>query len=467
MILSFLFLFINNKVNDNFGAGDLVTSLPTELDDRGKGEDYDEIHKLITDIYNDLTNGTLPAFALKTPFFYSRPRKQLSYQFFNHVTDWKKPSIDDLKDYLSPGSVHFYHFLWYKYIKGERKVLFFCAITKVNSCEDPKKYTIPISEHSKDFLETIMKNKTKGIILEGDISSPPCKDAKIIKTFKLENICNFNKNISNNPLPLLGMLKYNKQSPVFLENNNEYDFLFAGKNHSLKKFGYSSENFKPVKQRPNAFVALCSFDHDLEDQNFEVCNFFFRSFTNMGMGYTANGEIAHALFKSKNYGSPGNLIFLNYQIKPKKMKYAGNDYALRVLIENNQEEVDLFENTKSEENQKGILNLKPKERKVSLHNPLEPANMRSNSFSIPLGYSTVVYITPKVREIDESAASLSESERGCRLSTDASGLDIFKIYSREGCLLDCKIKQAYTKCGCFPWNYPIVEVRKRCFRYEF
>ena len=38
--------------------------------------------------------------------------------------------------------------------------------------------------------------------------------------------------------------------------------------------------------------------------------------------YTANGEIAHALFKSKNYGSPGNLIFLNYQIKPKKMKFA-------------------------------------------------------------------------------------------------------------------------------------------------
>ena len=141
------------------------------------------------------------------------------------------------------------------------------------------------------------------------------------------------------------------------------------------------------------------------------------------------------------------------------MTYAGNDYALRVLIENNREEVDLFENTKSEATPNGELNLKPRERKVSLHNPLEPANMRSNSFSIPLGYSTIVYITPKVREIDDSAASLSESERGCRLSKDSTGLNIFKIYSREGCLLDCKIKQAYKKCGCFPWNYPIIEVR--------
>ena len=283
-------------------------------------------------------------------------------------------------------------------------------------------------------------------------------DAIIIKTFKLENVCKFTRDISSKPLSLLGMLKYNKQSPVFVENKNEYNFIFASKNHSLKKFGYSSEQVNTVRERPNAFVALCSFDHDLEDQRFEECGLFFRSFTNMGMGYAANSEMANVLFKSKDYGSPGNFFFINDRIKPKKMKYAGYDYALRVLIENNREEVDLFENTKSENTPKGVLNLKPKERKVSLHNPLEPANMRSNSFSIPLGYSTVVYITPKVREIDESAASLSEAERGCRLSKDASGLDIFKIYSREGCLLECQIKQAYKKCGCFPWNYPIIEV---------
>ena len=49
-ILSFLFLFINHQVNNNFGAGDLVTALPTRLDhdhDHDKGEAYDKIHKLI------------------------------------------------------------------------------------------------------------------------------------------------------------------------------------------------------------------------------------------------------------------------------------------------------------------------------------------------------------------------------------------------------------------------------------
>ena len=87
-------------------------------------------------------------------------------------------------------------------------------------------------------------------------------------------------------------------------------------------------------------------------------------------------------------------------------------------------------------------------------------SLRSNSFSIPLGYSTIVYITPKVREIDSSAAGLQEAERGCRLSQEASNLNSFKIYTKEGCLLECKIEQAYKKCGCFPWNYPIIEVVK-------
>ena len=137
---------------------------------------------------------------------------------------------------------------------------------------------------------------------------------------------------------------------------------------------------------------------------------------------------------------------------------AGSDHALRVLIENNREEVDLYENTRSPQNPNGDQKIKPKERKVSLHNPLEPANIRSNSFSIPLGYKTIVYITPKVREIDSSAASLSESERGCRVSKETNDLSIFKTYTKEGCLLECMIKQAYDKCKCVPWNYPIVEV---------
>ena len=464
MILSFLFLFLDTKETNNWGAGDLVTALPTLL--YGEGKVHDEIHNLVTDIYNDLTNGTLPEFALMIPYFYSKPTKINTKTFFKKVAEWKTSYMEDFKNLLHPGSLRNYHLLWYKYIQGEKKVLFFCQIFKKQYCKDYTEFRVfPIHGADMNIINAIRQNGTKGIILEGEINGPPCEDDNLIKTFSLKNVCTFNKNISMKPLPLLLMLKYNVQSPVYLENDHEYNFLFATKNHSLNKFGYSSEDVKPVKERPNAFVPLCSFGHDLEDQRFEDCGLFFRSFTNMGMGYTANSELAHVMFKSKHFGSPGNFFSPNDQIRPQKMTYAGSDYAFRVFIENNREEVEDFEETvkindKGEIIDKGQISQKPKERKVSLHNPFEPANMRLNSFSIPLGHSTIIYIKPKVREIDDSAATLPESKRGCRLSKDASGLDIFKIYSKEGCLLECQIKQAYKKCGCFPWNYPIIEV---CF----
>ena len=148
-------------------------------------------------------------------------------------------------------------------------------------------------------------------------------------------------------------------------------------NESLRNFGYPYENKIQVRERPNAFVALCSFHHEeLGNRNFEDCNLFFRSFTNTGIGYTANSEVASKLFKSKNVGGPEYFTFPNNQIDPIKMISAGSNHALRVLIENNREEVDFFENTKEPLNPNGQLKLKPKEIQVSMHNPLEPANIR-------------------------------------------------------------------------------------------
>ena len=95
---------------------------------------------------------------------------------------------------------------------------------------------------------------------------------------------------------------------------------------------------------------------------------------------------------------------------------------------------------------------------VTLHNPREPANIRSNSFKIPLGHSTNVYITPKARQIDESGENLLEDQRGCRMNEDNKALDIFQVYTYEACMLECKIRQSYQRCGCFPWDYLVTKV---------
>ena len=95
---------------------------------------------------------------------------------------------------------------------------------------------------------------------------------------------------------------------------------------------------------------------------------------------------------------------------------------------------------------------------VALHSPNEPANVRTSSFKINLGYETIVYITPRAKEIDESGRTLSIQERKCRLIEENNDLKVFKIYTQEACLLECKINMATSKCGCTPWNYLPMEV---------
>ena len=143
------------------------------------------------------------------------------------------------------------------------------------------------------------------------------------------------------------------------------------------------------------------------------------------------------------------------------MKSASSDHALKVFIDYNEEAVQFFENTRTKGNPMGVMNIKPKKVSVALHNPDEPANIRSNSFEIPLGHTTTVYITPKAREIDSSGKELEEKQRHCRLTDDNSDLLIFKKYSRESCLFECKLKIGAKKCGCIPWTYPMLLVSSR------
>ena len=69
--------------------------------------------------------------------------------------------------------------------------------------------------------------------------------------------------------------------------------------------------------------------------------------------------------------------------------------------------------------------------------------------------ATILITAISSRHIDESGKELKEHQRGCRLDEDADELDIFQVYTRVGCLMECKMKYAIKKCGCTPWNFPI------------
>ena len=191
---------------------------------------------------------------------------------------------------------------------------------------------------------------------------------------------------------------------------------------------------------------MCKFEDSDESMTFENCNLFKRSFTTQGLGFTFNNEEESRLIK-EDFRSK---LSVNVNRKPYLMK---SKHSLTVVIENNAEEVEKYENSPFKRFVK-----KPSELFVSLHNPKEPADLKfipSTSIRIPRGYSTTFLITPKAREIDKSGKELTESQRNCRLEEEVEALDTFNVYTMTACLLECKMKYATKRCGCTPWNYPV------------
>ena len=272
------------------------------------------------------------------------------------------------------------------------------------------------------------------------------------------------QNVSGNRDAFLKLMKFTKQSPTFSVETDE--ILSTMDITSLSKFGYNHRKYKAMAlfyfrheryyfsfhnvilfqvRMDNAFIAMCKFGNDVNIMTMWNCHHFKRSFTNQGLGYTFNNEQENNLiredFKSLQF-------FTNTARDPSFMKSASPEHSLRVVIESNAEQIQNFRDHDSQ------TIFEPKEVKVSLHNPKEPADIRSKSFNIPLGFSTTVYITPKARIIDKDGKLLTEPQRSCRLDEDTDLLDIFMVYTKSACMMECKMKYAERRCGCVPWNYP-------------
>ena len=180
---------------------------------------------------------------------------------------------------------------------------------------------------------------------------------------------------------------------------------------------------------------MCKFEEKVDRMLFSNCKLFKRSFTNKGMGYTFNNVKEHNLIK-EDYKS--SIFYPNRDEDPFFMRSANPDNSLTVIIDYNSEEIKRYEDSKDRvAKSNGDLSLKPKKVTVSLHNPKEPADMRSSSFTIPLGHYTTVYITPKARKIDESGKDLSEDQRHCKLNNEIRELNIFNTYTRAVCMFEC------------------------------
>ena len=248
--------------------------------------------------------------------------------------------------------------------------------TPPDNCEDRDHFTLVETENARTIASSFLKDKDKRFrVKQALLENPPCRDLKQAEEFGFEQMCGFLQNISSNKQSFLHLMKFTKQSPVYIEE----DQLFKPLQEKAANYGYF---YKENRERPNPFIALCKFEENEEFQmTFENCDLFSRSFTNRGLGFTFNNLPASDLLKrNRNINLQSETFLFNKATAPRLITSASPEHALSVVIEANREEIAKYLKSKSDFNTQGELNLKPKNILVALHDPKEGPEKNLNNF---------------------------------------------------------------------------------------
>ena len=141
---------------------------------------------------------------------------------------------------ISYSAMRDYHYLWETYIENKGNFTIFCVNEKRFNCSyltlNAGRF-VQARPSNWQTVTDIRKNSELGVLVEGNSTSPPCTDKKTIEKFELSPICDFLKTFKDKKNAFLKMMKFTKQSPVFIEDDDEYLSVFS--NDSISAFGYT------------------------------------------------------------------------------------------------------------------------------------------------------------------------------------------------------------------------------------
>ena len=222
LLLSYYYLFENA---DDVGAGDLAVGPYAPPLTR-------TAHTLLTNLYNDMTNGSLPVSVLQIPAFFSLPDKYFGLWYDGEPHEYFPfmPGSLNIIEFMNitHEALRNYHYLWHTYYYGNTNFTLYCEI--YSDCSNALDFLL--ADIDKNLY--IKKNLDLYYTVTGNSTSPPCSKSETVKKFKIETICNILTIISKNKELFLNLMKYTKQSPTFLEDvadeyspfNQEFGFTF-------------------------------------------------------------------------------------------------------------------------------------------------------------------------------------------------------------------------------------------------
>ena len=75
------------------------------------------------------------------------------------------------------------------------------------------------------------------------------------------------------------------------------------------------------------------------------------------------------------------------------------------------------------------------------------------SMSLKPGYEYVIEMYPYGQISTNDFKDMSMEKRGCRLPHETIEGATHPIYTKDNCLYDCHVQQAYKMCRCVPWDF--------------
>ena len=282
-----------------------------------------------------------------------------------------------------------------------------------------------------------------------------------------------------NMADILGVMKWILQPLGLIIPKIEFD-LEQG--NVMSQFGYLLTDTSTIS---NPLLFNCDHGANIEgleilpfqkpnvyEKTFGECLGFFRTYTDAGIGYSYNTATFWDNYKYNDGLSP---FF-------KVMQPKGNDEVFEHIAKNmssSQAHVlrSLFQKVlhpKSSGPKYGLKlyvssdTLDHGPIKLQLHSPYEPANIEGSALELTHGMRHTIYVTPKKTTTEHNLKSLPYHTRGCLFENENHGPQrLFNNYTRQSCLFECSLSQAYEHCGCIPWDFPHFEKSaKLCLRGE-
>ncbi len=284
---------------------------------------------------------------------------------------------------------------------------------------------------------------------KGVISERPCSNDTDAVEKGIDGCCKLARLMAEEHELVARILKHAMQPPHFTLSEEEFNCDF-GNLSEIVPFPIKTYDEPPINENPRIFQ--CRYNQDpIEDGQMPFCNIFARSYSNEGYAYSFNNR--HFWNKHRKDNTYNRRFYNIFHPVPTTdfpdiiyPATSGSSYGLSFALQLNKYQ----DAAKDDASRAKIVPM----FKVAIHDPQKPADLRSEGVMIEPGYTSTFLITPSQVFTSDNVKKLEVDKRKCKFHSENEGLKIFTEYTKQGCVLECKLLQADARCGCLPWNYP-------------